>query len=103
MAALSHVLDMLDPGSWHTVRDPAGDKQSWVRLWADQPTYPLPPRDAAAGPDEQPRHDVLADVPDLRAVEHAHRLLRTRRPPTPTARIRWRDRVLNGESPSGLR
>jgi hypothetical protein len=63
--AAAHMLDMLNPNSWRVERDPAGDKQSWVRLWADQPTYPLPPRDEATDPDEQPWHDVLTDAPDL--------------------------------------
>jgi hypothetical protein len=61
----SHILNTLNPSSWRAMRNPAGDKQSWVRLWADEPTYPLPPRDEAASPDEQPWHDVLTDAPDL--------------------------------------
>ncbi|MCI2424229.1 hypothetical protein MOQ72_43240 [Saccharopolyspora sp. K220] len=62
---LEHMLYKLNPNSWRVERDPTGDKQSWVRLWADQPTYPLPPRDEATTPDEQPWHDVLTDAPDL--------------------------------------
>lgn len=31
------ALRALEPGSWQRVRDPAGDRQSWVRLWAVDP------------------------------------------------------------------
>ncbi|MFC0113978.1 hypothetical protein [Kibdelosporangium aridum] len=53
----------LDPRSWHAERDPALDVQSWVRLWADRPTYPAD--DELAGSGEQPWYDVLTDTPDL--------------------------------------
>ncbi|WP_242185459.1 hypothetical protein [Saccharopolyspora soli] len=59
------LFDVLNPSAWRVVRDPAGDKQSWVRLWADQPTYPLPPPDEAARPDREPWHDILTDTPDV--------------------------------------
>jgi len=63
--AAALMLTVLDPGSWRVERDPAGDKQSWVRLWADRPTYPVPPRDEAAASGRQPWYDVLTDTPDL--------------------------------------
>ncbi len=59
------VHRFLDPESWQVVREPSGDKQSWVRLWAERPTHPLPQRDESAAPDEQPWFDVLVDTPDL--------------------------------------
>jgi hypothetical protein len=59
------MLNVLNPSQWRADRHPAGDRQSWVRLWADQPTYPLPSRDDAAGPDGPRWHDVLTDIPDL--------------------------------------
>ena len=47
------LLRAADPSSWRRERDPAGDRQSWVRLWAGRPGV------------DQERHDVLADTADL--------------------------------------
>jgi hypothetical protein len=63
--AASLMRSVLDPGSWRVVSDAVGDRQSWVRLWADRPTYPEPTRDEAAGHGKQPWYDVLTDIPDL--------------------------------------
>ncbi|MCE7008138.1 beta/gamma crystallin family protein [Kibdelosporangium philippinense] len=52
------ALSALDPESWRVDRDLADDRQSWVRLWADEPVHPAPPQDDLW-------YDVVADTPDL--------------------------------------
>lgn len=56
------ALRTLDPVSWRRERDPAGDIQSWARLWAERP-------DSEDGHhDKRPDgrcHDVVEDTPDL--------------------------------------
>jgi hypothetical protein len=47
----------LNPASWLRVRDPAGDRQSWVRLWSGPPASDL--RDLAS-------RDFLEDTADAR-------------------------------------
>jgi hypothetical protein len=66
-AAISSLPYMLDPRTWLAEREPDRDRESWVRLWADYPWYPLPRVDGTAGPEEEPWHDILEDTPDLGA------------------------------------
>jgi hypothetical protein len=61
------ALRALSPAAWRQEHDPAGDRQSWVRLWAVRPVSPPPP---CAEPDNAgtaPWRDFLADTPDTGA------------------------------------
>ncbi|HEX4226053.1 MAG TPA: hypothetical protein VHZ97_27055 [Pseudonocardiaceae bacterium] len=68
-------LGVLKPSFWRFEANPAGDRASWVRLWASKPTYPLPPCDEAIEADEEPWRDVLTDIPDLGAWRERTRYL----------------------------
>jgi len=46
----------LSPTSWIRVRDPAGDRQSWVRLWSGPPGSDL---------SDLPSRDFLEDTADV--------------------------------------
>jgi hypothetical protein len=59
--ATAHVVGMLHPPGWRLERALAEDMGSWVRLWADQPRYPLPPRT----PDQQTWRDIRTDTSSL--------------------------------------
>jgi hypothetical protein len=56
------ALRALDPASWRRERDPAGDIQSWARLWAERPDG----EGGCHGKNPAGRwHDVVEDTPDL--------------------------------------
>ena len=61
------ALRVLSPSAWHREHDPAGDRQSWVRLWAVRPASPPPPRDEQDGESAAPWRDFLEDTPDTGA------------------------------------
>lgn len=54
------ALRLLDPSSWRRVRDPAGDRQSWVRLWAVDPNV-------TAHNGSEPWRDIVEDTADVTA------------------------------------
>lgn len=56
----SLLASAVNPGLWRIEPALTSEKRSWVRLWADRPTHPVPSRD-----DDQLWHDVLTDTPDL--------------------------------------
>jgi hypothetical protein len=65
------ALRTLSPAAWRREHDPAGDRQSWVRLWAVRPVSPPPPLDEhggeSDGADVPPWRDFLEDTPDVGA------------------------------------
>jgi hypothetical protein len=64
-AGISALPSVLDPRTWLAVREPDRDRESWVRLWAAYPWYPLPRVDGTADPEDEPWHDILGNTPDL--------------------------------------
>ena len=57
------VVRMLAPGSWHVFT--SLPLQSWVRLWADEPSYPPAQSIETADPADRPWHDILTNTPDV--------------------------------------
>jgi hypothetical protein len=70
------AIRALDPSSWLRQRDPEGDRQSWVRLWAEPPAFPRPRpgQQPVAG---QPWHDFLEDTADVVAWSTQARYIET--------------------------
>lgn len=58
---------LIEPSSWLAERDPAGDVQSWVRLWAERPTSPPARYDEAERRGAEPWRNFLENTPDVGA------------------------------------
>lgn len=56
---------VLKPSMWRADPDLVSHRRSWVRLWADRPTHPVPPCDNTASARDQPWYEVATDIPDL--------------------------------------